>query len=255
MNLKPIVRFQCQRIWRVFFTMYVIVYLITAFMIVSLRLYSGAGRAHSQTSGLEFATVITIFIVGLNSFKEYFLFYTANGVSRHRMFFGVTAALGITAAATALIDTVSAGIYSLFTNYSSLYGTATLLRFDADGPTSVFTPVSFTPGFLLKNFFWNLFAYLCCALLGLLITTLYYRMDRPRKILVSVGVPSFFLIFLPLIDRYLAGDRIYPAITALGERWLVWGTDPVTDALTRLLLAAVLAGLAFLLVRRAEIKR
>lgn len=259
MNLKPIVRLQCRHEFRIFRTMYLIVYLIMAVTVLSALFFTGPDRGHVRYSGMEIATMVTIFVTGLNSFREFFLFYTANGVSRRRMFAGVVLSLGIAAAATALLDTVSAAVYSLFLDYSPLYGGTMQLALsgtaEAGGFDLSFSPADLTPVFLLKNLLWSLFAYFDLALFGLLLTVLYYRMDRAGKILFSIGVPAFFFLLLPFLDRYAAGGSVGSALSRLAGWWTACGMNPFADALTRLLLAAALSGLVFLLVRRAEVKR
>lgn len=67
-------------------------------------------------------------------------------------------------------------------------------------------------GFLLQ-IGWLFCLYLFALLLGYLITTLYYRMDSKRKVLVSVSVPVLLVLVLPLIDTELFQGRISQALS------------------------------------------
>ncbi|MVB12243.1 hypothetical protein CAFE_29750 [Caprobacter fermentans] len=258
MNLKPIIRMQCRTDIRVFRIMYLVVYCIVA-LNVFYELFRGSGPERLTTSGLETATVITIFIVGLNSFREFFLFYSANGVSRRRMLAGIVSSLGIAAACTALIDTFNMFVFSLFMNYRSVYSqslmpTGVNLKFNRVWP-ALGNPAVRSPAFLLKNLLWCFCLYFVAALLGLLITTFYYRLTRTQKFVCSFGVPVVLLIGLPVFDQAVTGGRISAALAEAFRWWMNCAMNPAADFATHMILAAFLAALTFLLVRRVEIKR
>lgn len=256
MNLKPMIRMQCRTDFRVFRIMYLVVYSIVVLNVI-FELSSGQERL--TTSGLESATVITIFIVGLNSFKEFFLFYSANGVSRRRMFAGIVSSLGIAAACTALIDTFNMFVFSLFMNYRSVYSqnlhpTGVNLKFNRVWP-AIGDPTMRSPALLLKNLLWCFCFYLAAALLGLLITTFYYRLNRMQKLVFSVGVPVILLIGLPVFDLNITGGRITAALVEAFRWWMSCAMNPISDFVTHMILTALLAFLTFLLIRRVEIRR
>ena len=257
MNLKPIVRLQLRYDYRVFRIMYLVVYCIIALNAVYELLIDGQ-RGNAHTSGLELATMITIFIVGLHSFKEFFLFYSANGVSRRRVFAGITVSLAIAAACTALIDTINTVIFSLFLNYTPLYsvGLHTHDIADFSAETAGFpAKAALTAPLLARILLWCFCAYLACALFGLCLSMLYYRMNRALKVVFSAGIPVFLLVVLPALDRNITGGRVTSALAAAVRWWFNCSTVPSLDLATHFALAALLAGASFLLIRRAEIRQ
>ncbi|HEX3016889.1 MAG TPA: hypothetical protein VHP31_03430 [Caproicibacter sp.] len=263
MNIKPILRYQLSGHFQVFRVLYGIIYAIFAAVIISKYVWP-ASTENVNISTSDLTTMITIFIVGLTFFKDPFRFYISSGVSRKRFFAGMISALGITSAATALLDCVNALIFSQFLNYHSLYqmllnpekiGTLISVKTAKGIETGeVFYKIAFTPSMLLKNFLWCVLAYFVCAMIGLFITVLYYRMSKVQKVIVSVSVPSFFLFVLPILDEYVARGSIGAVISKGFEWWVNCGVNPAADIITRLLLAAVLAGITYYMVRKAEVK-
>lgn len=263
MNIKPILRYQLRGHFSVFRAVYGVIYMILLAAVIA-EYFKPQAFDFSTTSGTELSTIIAIFIVGLTFFKDSFRFYISSGVSRKRFFTGVISALGITSAVTALLDCVNALIFSQFLNYHSLYQMmlnpekiGTLVRVkNASGiyTGEVLYKVAFTPSMLLKNYLWCVLAYFAFAMFGLFITVLYYRMSKVQKIIVSVSVPSFFLFVLPMLDQYVAGGKIGAAISKAFEWWMYCGINPGTDIITRLALSAVLTGITYYMVRKAEVK-
>ena len=62
-----------------------------------------------SSGGMEFATTIFLFVVGLNAFKAPFRLFLQNGLSRKTLYVGVVASLCLLAAATTLLTLPSAG--------------------------------------------------------------------------------------------------------------------------------------------------
>jgi hypothetical protein len=256
MNIKPVLRYQLHEYFRAFSTTYEIVYILIIGTII-LRYVKPTDTG--SASGIEFATMVTIFIVGLALFKSAFRFFSSYGVSRKRLFFGLTAAMGVTAAATSLLDMVNAAIFSRFVPYSTLYAGLLQNRQQSDHADLLMAEFrlpyhEITLSLLARNFLWCLLSYFALGMLGFLIAALYYRMGTTQKILVSVGVPAVFFILIPLLDHNVTGGRIDAALSNFWTHWTLWGLNPGSDLATRLLLIAMLAGCVWLLLRRAEVK-
>lgn len=250
MNLKPIVRMRCRYEYRVFLVMYLAVYAVVALNVLS-QLADGGGRNGFHTSGLETATMITIFIVGLHSFRGTFLFCSANGVSRRRIFTGIAVSLGIAATGTALVDTVNAWVFSHFIRYTPIYA-GTLLPEGFSSKSA--TAVSLSASFLLKNLFWCFGVYLILGLFGFLLSLLYYRMNRVQRLFFSIGIPVFALVLFPVLDQAATGGRAIAFLFASARRWIALSVNPAADLSVHLALAVLLAGTAFLLIRRTEVQ-
>ncbi len=253
MKIKSIVRFQLRGYLKIFRTVYFIIYLIVLASFVG-SLLDPSSRGNARNSGMEFATLITSFVVGLFSFRESFLFYTGSGVSRKAMFQGILASFGIMSAATALLDCINIVLFSCIMKYQSLYYALTqIARSDFGSVPATDHPLAVP--FLLKNFLWCVLAYFCAAAIGFFITALYYRMNRPLKIAVSAGVPIAVFYLLPLLDTSFWGGTLGAALFRFWEWGLALAVSPLWDLAASLCFSAVFAGLAFLLIRRADVKK
>lgn len=255
MKLKPVMKYQLHLNFQIFRIMYLVIYVIT-FATIAGRYFSNTG---GNVSGMEFATIITIFVTGLTTFKDSFRFFTSSGVSRKSFFLGLLSSFGITALATALIDCINMVIFSLFLNYGSAYlaicdPSYVGIQMKIEGTNGILNKIIYTPEILLKSFLWCAMAYFAVAMIGLFITMLYYRMNRTQKILVSVGVPSFFFILLPILNQYAAGGWIGKVFISLFHWWIACSANPAADIATRLALAAIFVGVTYCMVRKADVK-
>ena len=87
---------------------YLVVVVIFAFGIISTLVNVarfGAEHIHMTLGNAEVITMIYLFVVGLNAFKENFGMLIQNGVSRRSVFLGRLASFGIMAAIMLVIDT------------------------------------------------------------------------------------------------------------------------------------------------------
>lgn len=230
----------------------VIIYYIIMYSLVVLATVTELFLPHvdmrGSTSGFEVATIIFLFVCCLNSFKTSFKMLLANGVSRLTMFKSYITTLGAAVLAVTIIDSISALVFSAVTNYHSLFYSVFDVRY-------VSVP-EFSLQVIGEGFIWRLFTYAAFAITGFFITTLYYRINKPLKLTVSIGAPVFFLIILPTIDNRFFDGSIYRTIIS----YSIYGfsTPPVRDPYLSALFSAVIfivfGVLSFLLVRRATIK-
>lgn len=253
MNLKPILRYQLLQYRNAFFGFYSMIY---GFMVLVLILKYARTSAGGQASGsgLEGMTMLACAIGGIALFKDAFRFFTSCGVSRRRLFCSFTAATAISSAAVSLLDMVNAVVLSNFTDYRTFYASMLSGSFVVtDKRNEISSVVSFTFPLLMKNWLWCLLADFALGMLGFLIAALYYRMSKPVKILVSVGVPAFFLVCIPLLDANVTHNSFGRFFMAAWMQWTHWGLNPGLDLLTRLALTALFAGGIWLLLRRTEL--
>ena len=197
-------------------------------------------------SGTEVSTMIFLFVLGLNSFKEYFGMLVQNGMSRRAVFAGRLASFGLLAAAAALLEALLGEILALGARsggyqYGSLY-------------TMIFGwPEHVNP---VLRILWTAASYMALLLLGYFISILFYRLNKAGKVVVGAGVPVLFFA-LPLLDiiifRHLfitsAIAEVFAALHSLMFRsaWLAVAVP--------LALAALLAALSWLLLRRAIVRK
>ena len=203
--------------------------------------------------------MITIFVVGLNSFKENFKFFSANGVSRKTQLCSTIASLGILSAVFALIDTINGIIFThvmvyrpmLVQAYGPRYGYALDVY-----PYSNSSPV-LTAQILAEDFLWLLCTCFFVSMVGLWITTLFYRMNRGLKIAVGIAVPVLLLNGLPFLDElYFGGAFVKALANAARAAWgLSGGYNPYIGMFSMLVFSGIFAALTFLLARRAALKK
>ena len=216
------------------------VMLILYALIGSLVVVDAGGSV--RISGTDNASFVFIFIVGIASFRENFHMFLQNGLSRKTLFIGSSLTILAISALMSLIDAVFSFVLSRFITFDSFF-------------TMVYGMGSEAAG-LVPGIFWRLFVYCALGLVGLFIGALYYRMSKGVKILVSVGVPVFFFIVLPLLDYYLTGIKLYAGIFDLLSFCLGFseGGGP-GYAMVFFAALSLLTGLfTWLVLRRTEIK-
>jgi hypothetical protein len=237
--------------------MYLCVYAVIFLTVVSRFLKTT--ETFGSNGSLELVSVITIFVIGLNSFKDNFKFFSANGVSRKMQFCSTAAALGILSCTLAFIDTINSVIFTHVTVYYPMfleaYGHS--MGITGFGYGSLLKSPVLAPQLLFENFLWLTFLYLLFSMIGLFITTLYYRMNRGLKIAVSIIVPVFFLNGIELLDTTFFGGQIGSFF--LDFLYIAGGlydnSNPYIAMVSMFLFTAVFAALTYLLARRASIKK
>lgn len=210
----------------------IIVGLATMGVFAILRDPSGG----SSMGGLGLTSVIFIFILGLNCFTTAFRFMQANNVSRQRFYMATIVALSAISLFMATIDTTLGFILRSLIPYSGmteqLYGTASFL------PEVLWT-------FTLAAF---------AAHLGWFISMVYYRSSKLQKVVVSLS-PLFGLVIAIYIDRRTSGTFGTAIMRFLGTALgFLHGRNPYVASLSFTVGAAIMAGLCFLLIRRAPVK-
>jgi hypothetical protein len=247
-RMKAPIKYQLLNYRHTVLIMYLCVYFFTALISIPLSFkFSGS------TSGLELASAITIFVIGLNSFKDIFKFFSANGVSRKTQFLSTAASLGILSAVLALIDMINCIIFTHLTTYSpmflQIYGPRFGFGFSKENPI-------LTPQILLEFFLWLIFLYFFVSMIGLFITTLYYRMNKGLKIAVSIAVPTVLLNGISALDFYFLNGKISDFLeNAAKTAWGISnGFNPYIGMVSMFFFAAAFAALAFLLARKATVK-
>jgi hypothetical protein len=94
------------------------------------------------------------------------------------------------------------------------------------------------------------------AALGYFVTLLYYRMSTALKIAVSVSVPCFIFIVLPIIDHMTKGKVTYFIGWVSNLIFGVNGSNgPISVMAVSLFGFALCSGLSWLLIRKAVVKK
>lgn len=197
---------------------------------LSVGINSGGGY-----SNLTSASIIFIFIVGLNSFKTAYFFMQANNVSRKVFYVGNFVSFLLLAGIMTIVDTTLNQVFQgLIAHKTSLEQIYNLHSFWVDIP--------FT------------FTFLTLAIcLGWLITLLYYRSDKIMKIILSVS--PFLLIILSTYINRITNGAITRELGKFFDNVLgISAVSPINAVFSFAISAALIYGLSFLLVRKAPIK-
>ena len=242
MRLTPTLKYQLTSTKWPIIIYYIVIY--------ALMITMGISRSFDTTNfsvtfgGLDGASIIFLFVVGLNAFKSNFHMFVANGVSRKTMFTSFIASTGILCAGMALVDSINVLIISQFVEYQP----AVMQLFDAryiDSGLRMYT----------ESFLWMFFSYVSSIMLGYFITTAYYRMNKPLKLAVSIGVPVMVFIVLPILDNVLFDHQLTVAFRAYTAFCSGQSTgSPYVAMLFDVINIAVTGALAYLLARRATVK-
>lgn len=220
-----------------------------------------------SSSSMETSSRIFLFVIGLNSFKPQLRLFLQNGISRKTLFTGFAAGLLVVAAAMSILDLAFGWFRGLFAPYTTIY----MARF-----SSLY--VGRGAAALAEELLWSFLAYVTSGMTGFFLTSLYYRMNKGLKLAVSIGVPMFCLIVIPLIDSQFTNWAILSSVInvtafAFGAKVTVNLADglpglldqlfslgngiplyPYRAMLFSILCTAVMGPLSFLLIRRATVK-
>ena len=231
----------------------VIYYSIFIVIIIGLCTINYINNINSTMSGLEFATIIFLFVCGLNSFKSNFYFVKSNGVSRKTFIKGLLISSLPIALSMSIIDIVINRLNNIFVKNPTLYDMAYGNLVGVIGDI-------YNGGWIQSNSFSTiintiLFQFTFCLLayiVGIVINMIYYRSNRYVKVLVSV-IPIAFIIFSS--NLYMINFTLMMQINEFFD--YIFGFNPVNVfacILTFLVGCVVLSGIAFLLIRKAVIK-
>ncbi len=243
MRLAPALKYQLSGIKWPVIIFYIVIYSLFILMGVSLLAFRRVD-INVHFGGFDAASMIFLFVVGLNSYKSTFHMFAANGISRKTMFTSFVVTAGILCAGMVLIDSLNALIVSQFLNYEPILVQDFASRYIGSGS------LMYGEGIL-----YMFCSYLSCIMLGYFITTAYYRMNKPLKLTISIGVPVFFFIILPIVDAQLFSGEIFRFLgTVIAFCSGRLSGSPYVAMAMDLVFAAVTGALAYLLARRATVK-
>lgn len=165
-------------------------------ILVVIITFLSAGSA--TFTGIEFSTVIFLFIAGLNSFKSQFMMTQANNISRKTFlkgsFFGMVAiTLGMS-----IVDLIINRVFNIFercpTFFDMIYGNYRDLSLMADINSTWIQANDFKT--LLGTIIWQFAVYSVIYILGFLISLSYYKSNPFMKFFISGFSVVFFVVFM-----------------------------------------------------------
>lgn len=247
MELKSIVKYNLNSLKKSI----LIYYSIFITVCICLVLLSKIGTVN--TSGLEISSVIFIFVVGLNSFKENFYFMKSNNVSRKDFIYGTAVSMIPVTLFMSFIDIIINRIYNIFIKCPTIYE-STYTKFINDTQWSINTWVQNNSIETLFNAFTFQFA-MCLASfsLGFLINIIYYKSNKLMKLVVSVS-PFLLIILLNIIAINFPDFTV--KIGLFIQTIFGWNNNNSYAAvLTFIVLFIVFIGISRVLTRKAIIKQ
>ena len=176
----------------------IIYYLIFIAVIVVLSILARSSEGNFRSSGLEFSTWIFIFVIALNSFKGPFYFSQANNVSRKSFYLGTLFYSVVVSLVIPVIDIIINRIYNLFVecpmNYDMIYGKVRDIAFFEGVSFKVDNSITS----LLENYLFLVGVLLVIFSIGLLITTVLFRLNNIGKciaggIIATLTITSSFI--------------------------------------------------------------
>lgn len=219
---------------------------IATFLLAALWNYFKSDNVSGiAMSGVELMTSIFLFVCGLCSVRSDLLLGLQNGVSRKTTLLGCFISSSIIAFIMAAVETI---LYTIFSKTSYVYPMFIQLYKDLNCSIVIS---------LLITFAWYAFLYLCSTLFGYVIAALYYRMNKSLKLIVSVGVPGFFIIVLPILDTCVTNHGIYNFFKRLFTLMLGINANSIQPwnwIISCFILSSIFALFSYLLIRRADIK-
>lgn len=246
MNIKSATKYQmyeCITSVRIY---YLVIILVTVFFggITSFGNASGV----RVNGGTEMPTVIFLFVLGLNSFKETFLMSLQNGITRKTMFISRLITVLFTGAGMAVIDRIILGFEKLYSSVNKNYHVSGMYEmiFNKRAESLNIAARNMEAALIISGI------NIAVIIAGYFITAAYYRMNKALKIIISVGVPVTAFILLPMLDHYTFNGKITAAI----GRFLVFvfggkAGNPYNLLLSCVVFAIVGIGLSWLLIRKA----
>ena len=244
MKIKSAIKYQMFELRYGFLIVYAIIYALLIFQIII-----NGNMDNISVSNTEFSTCGFLLIWGVLTMRTHFPFFLQNGISRNTLFVSTVANSTILSVGMALVASLNALFLQLITNQSGFAFQKMYLDFYPGG----YTARTFFEGWLFL-----ICAHLFCNMLGFFLSTLYYRMNKITKIIVSAGVPALFILGLPLVDLNLTHGAI---IQGLGKAilfimgFLNGNCNPYYAVVSFTILAMIFAGLSYLLLRRAMIRK
>lgn len=234
MKIKSAFKYQISDVKKPIIIYYIVIaslLLLTFIIAMWTRSWNGVSVTVSLNQyGFGNATLIFLFILGLNAHRSTFHMLIANGISRKTMFLSFALLAAAVSIGMMVIDILIGYIPVLIVgSFANVEANLTIDNFG-------------------MRLLWMFARYLGVIAIGYLITVLYYRMNKAVKLLVSIGVPVFFLIILPLFDMVYFSGVINAAL------WDAVCFLVLTDPLITIVASAALGGLAYIALRRAPVK-
>lgn len=208
-------------------------------VILGLGLFLVILTMKSQATGqssFSGASVIFLFILGLNCFKTSFKFVQANNISRKVFYLGNIIAIVSISGIIALIDFIIDRIFVSCVSYAGIFEQI------------------YTSGGFFDKVLWSVAILTFATSLGWIITMIYYRCNSLMKSIVSLS-PVVIAIVFGYFNRLTYGDLGEAITNFLGSALgLTNGLNPYMAVLSFTIATMGIFGLSYLLLYKAPIR-
>jgi len=230
----------------------IIYYCIFTGAITGIEILSKFSGGNGYSSGLELSSIIFLFVLGLNSFKENFYFTQANNIPRVDYFRATAIAILPIGLAMSILDVIINRVYNLFRICPTIYDMVYNHSFHLATNSEVWKQ-SNSIGTLLGTVTFLFAFYIVAFGVGVLITMIYYKCNKTMKILVSLSPIAIIVV----CERFAVNDPEF------GEKVLIF-IDNIFGISTKNSYRAVLTFIClfiismffvYILVRKAVVKR
>jgi hypothetical protein len=230
----------------------IIYYTIFIAVITIMTILGTSSGEDVYTSGLELSSIIFLFVIGLNSFKENFYFAQANNISRADYL--KAAAIGILpiGLAMSILDVIINRVYNLFRTCPTIYDMAYNSSFGSSFNIEAWIQ-SNSVETLFRTVTFLFAVYIVVFALGLLITMIYYKCSKIMKVVVSISPVAIIAILANIeVNDPGFGEKVEILIkNILG----LYTRNSYIAVLTFICLFIITIGFVYLLVRKATVKR
>ena len=221
------------------------------FITVNILIAYMANRTNGNvsSSGIEFATIIFIFVTGLNIFKESFYFMKGNNVSRKDYLIGTALSMIGFSAVLPIIDVILNRVYNIFVKCPMIYDMA-FGNYNSLNSGSWLQKSDLTT--LLGSFLMQWGLCLGAISLGFLINLMYYRANKLLKIVISIS-PAILMIIVKFVSDNFPKLSI-EILKFLNEISLIISKNVYSVFIFFMIAFLIEIGISHVLVRRATIK-
>ena len=245
-RLSPALRYLVRSYFRSAAVLLLVLALLPAALVALAYTLSGERDLNSTFNGYSFANGIFGLVLGMAALRENQRVLNQNGVSRKTVFLADAAAL---AAVSAL---VAVGATVILAAYQAVLGPHSPVEI-TDLYQSLYGPEGLTPGLLARVAVLSALTTWSLAGLGQLCSALYWRLNKPATVAVSVGAPLALILAVNWLGG--AATPLKEAIlTGIYHFALFLSRSPWNLAAVLLVMGAVCFAVTWPLLRRANIR-
>ena len=223
------------------------------FIVVIILISITAGKS-SHIRGIEFSSVIFLFVLGLNSFKENFYFSQANNIPRIDYFKSIVITIFPIALVMSIIDIILNRIYNIFdvgpTIYDMSYGNFKSAHIYINGNAWI---QNNSIRILIGTITFLFTLYIIAFAIGLLITMIFYKCNKTMKRLIFLIPIAIQAIFANVVYN---SPQVGEKLTAFIDNILgISEKNSYICVITFICLFVIIMCFVYMIVRRVVVKK